>query len=390
MSLTYDLNIDIKIPDFIKNNFAANTKENDSLEETGENDSLEGTGENDSPEETKKYKKRSEKSELDILIDKITKEKKELYEVVSPTLNQFREILPDRLKEWESSPEIFNRYEGDFVGFMLDEAVAYAYEMEQIQRQKFLGAQEEQAENKSIFFIDFPACEEKFQLVDGMFSDAEREQIAEKLYALSVSIFLKYHSTTETPRPYDNDDLWGVIYTGIAKALNTYSVAEGRMNVAFSSWAYSCMNNACLDLLRMYNSKKRGNGMITIPFDDPQSNSRDAKKNDKYNAGSIASLTQEDQIDNISDDVSKKELVQRLYDGMYELGIKKTEVDKRIYVLQAYFGQLFGYPMTLADISRTMGTSISQVTTAFRKGLENMKDSAKILGISPEEVREVL
>ena len=79
MSLTYDLNIDIKIPDFIKNNFAANTKENDSLEETGENDSLEGTGENDSPEETKKYKKRSEKSELDILIDKITKEKKELY-----------------------------------------------------------------------------------------------------------------------------------------------------------------------------------------------------------------------------------------------------------------------------------------------------------------------
>ena len=75
---------------------------------------------------------------------------------------------------------------------------------------------------------------------------------------------------------------------------------------------------------------------------------------------------------------------------MYELGVKKSEVDKRIYVLQAYFGQLFGYPMTLADISRTMGTSVSQVTTAFRKGLENMKDSAKILGISPEEVREVL
>ena len=48
--------------DFIKNNFAANTKENDSLEETGENDSLEGTGENDSPEETKKYKKRKQKS----------------------------------------------------------------------------------------------------------------------------------------------------------------------------------------------------------------------------------------------------------------------------------------------------------------------------------------
>ena len=55
-----------------------------------------------------------------------------------------------------------------------------------------------------------------------------------------------------------------------------------------------------------------------------------------------------------------------------------------------YFGQLFGYPMTFADISRTMGSSISQVTTAFRKGTENMKKSAEILEISPEEVREVL
>ena len=64
--------------------------------------------------------------------------------------------------------------------------------------------------------------------------------------------------------------------------------------------------------------------MITIPLDDPQSNSKDAKKNDKYNAGSIASLSQENQIDNISGDVSQKELVQRLYDGMYNLGVKKV------------------------------------------------------------------
>lgn len=48
--------------------------------------------------------------------------------------------------------------------------------------------------------------------------------------------------------------------------------------------------------------------MITIPLDDPQSNSKDAKKNDKYNAGSIASLSQENQIDNISGDVSQKSL----------------------------------------------------------------------------------
>ena len=273
---------------------------------------------------------------------------------------------------------------------MIDSAVAYAIEMEQVQKQNFLGMEVEQEENMSISFIDFPACEDKFRLVDGLFSTTEREQIAEKLYALSVSIFLKYRSSTEFPKPYDNDDLWGVIYTGIAKALNTYSIAEGRMNVAFSSWAYSCMNNACLDLLRMYNSKKRGNGMIAIPFDEPQSNSKDERKNDKYNAGSIAALMQEDQIDNISDDISKKALVQRLYDGMYSLGIKKSEVDKQIYVLQAYFGQLFGYPMTLADISRTMGASISQVTAAFRKGIENMKKSAEILGISPKEAREVL
>lgn len=378
MSLTYDLNIDIKIPDFIKKDFPKSSEEKDVPVEK------------EAPKEKTYKKKRNEKSELDLLIDKIIKEKKEIYEVVSPTLNQYREILPDRLMEWESSPELFDRYEGDFVGYMLDSAVSYAFEMEQIQRQKFLEMEEAQDGDKSISFIDFPACEEKLHLVEGQFSDVEREQIAEKLYALSVSIYLKYHSSSDSPKPYDNDDLWGVIYTGIAKALNTYSIAEGRMNVAFSSWAYSCMNNACLDLLRMYNSKKRGNGMITIPLDDPQSNSKDAKKNDKYNAESIASLSQENQIDNISGDVSQKELVQRLYDGMYNLGIKKSEIDKQIYVLQAYFGQLFGYPMTFADISRTMGSSISQVTTAFRKGTENLKKSAEILEISPEEVREVL
>lgn len=378
MSLTYDLNIDIKIPDFIKKDFPKSSEEKDVPVEK------------EAPKEKTYKKKRNEKSELDLLIDKIIKEKKEIYEVVSPTLNQYREILPDRLVEWESSPELFDRYEGDFVGYMLDSAVSYAFEMEQIQRQKFLEMEEAQDGDKSISFIDFPACEEKLQLVEGQFSDVEREQIAEKLYALSVSIYLKYHSSSDSPKPYDNDDLWGVIYTGIAKALNTYSIAEGRMNVAFSSWAYSCMNNACLDLLRMYNSKKRGNGMIAIPLDDPQSNSKDASQNDKYNAGTIASLSQENQIDNISGDVSKKELVQRLYDGMYNLGVKKSEIDKQIYVLQAYFGQLFGYPMTFADISRTMGSSISQVTTAFRKGTENMKKSAEILEISPEEVREVL
>lgn len=378
MSLTYDLNIDIKIPDFIKKDFPKSSEEKDVPVEK------------EAPKEKTYKKKRNEKSELDLLIDKIIKEKKEIYEVVSPTLNQYREILPDRLMEWESSPELFDRYEGDFVGYMLDSAVSYAFEMEQIQRQKFLEMEEAQDGDKSISFIDFPACEEKLQLVEGQFSDVEREQIAEKLYALSVSIYLKYHSSSDSPKPYDNDDLWGVIYTGIAKALNTYSIAEGRMNVAFSSWAYSCMNNACLDLLRMYNSKKRGNGMIAIPLDDPQSNSKDASQNDKYNAGTIASLSQENQIDNISGDVSKKELVQRLYDGMYNLGVKKSEIDKQIYVLQAYFGQLFGYPMTFADISRTMGSSISQVTTAFRKGTENMKKSAEILEISPEEVREVL
>ena len=381
MSLTYDLNIDIKIPDFIKKDFPKSSEEKDVPDVPAEKEV---------PKEKTYKKKRNEKSELDLLIDKIIKEKKELYEVVSPTLNQNREILPDRLMEWESSPELFDRYEGDFVGYMLDSAVSYAFEMEQIQRQKFLEMEEAQDGDKSISFIDFPACEEKLHLVEGQFSDVEREQIAEKLYALSVSIYLKYHSSSDSPKPYDNDDLWGVIYTGIAKALNTYSIAEGRMNVAFSSWAYSCMNNACLDLLRMYNSKKRGNGMITIPLDDPQSNSKDAKKNDKYNAGSIASLSQENQKDNISDDDSQKELVQRLYDGMYNLGIKKSEIDKQIYVLQAYFGQLFGYPMTFADISRTMGSSISQVTTAFRKGTENLKKSAEILEISPEEVREVL
>lgn len=381
MSLTYDLNIDIKIPDFIKKDFPKSSEEKDVPDVPAEKEV---------PKEKTYKKKRNEKSELDLLIDKIIKEKKEIYEVVSPTLNQYREILPDRLMEWESSPELFDCYEGDFVGYMLDSAVSYAFEMEQIQRQKFLEMEEAQDGDKSISFIDFPACEEKLHLVEGQFSDVEREQIAEKLYALSVSIYLKYHSSSDSPKPYDNDDLWGVIYTGIAKALNTYSIAEGRMNVAFSSWAYSCMNNACLDLLRMYNSKKRGNGMITIPLDDPQSNSKDAKKNDKYNAGSIASLSQENQIDNISGDVSQKELVQRLYDGMYNLGVKKSEIDKQIYVLQAYFGQLFGYPMTFADISRTMGSSISQVTTAFRKGTENLKKSAEILEISPEEVREVL
>ena len=129
MSLTYDLNIDIKIPDFIKKDFPKSSEEKDVPDVPAEKEV---------PKEKTYKKKRNEKSELDLLIDKIIKEKKEIYEVVSPTLNQYREILPDRLMEWESSPELFDRYEGDFVGYMLDSAVSYAFEMEQIQRQKFL------------------------------------------------------------------------------------------------------------------------------------------------------------------------------------------------------------------------------------------------------------
>lgn len=390
MGVTYDLGDgSFSVPEEIKKKICSETVPRPEIEQGSKSViDLEKEAEIE-PEKTanktKIYRKRRKnKSELDILIEEIAKKNHPRYEALFPTREQFAEFERESELEWMSTDIVRTEYEDDYFAFILCRAIVFTYLYEKEKRQIHYGLKVDRDDYSVTYSITKDNYEAAERLVNGFFTKEEKELIAEKLIPLSMSVYLKYVPNDSIEiGPYDREDIWGAIHVGEAKALNTYFTNEGKMYASFSSWAYICMNNACLDVIHSYSYAKRSKTVKCYSLDEK--NGDDKSRDDKSREDGICQDSQQDEIDSIVNTVARTKVIEEIYEEMYKFSESKN-IDREIYILKAYSGQLSGYAMNQVQISRMMGLKPKIIAKFLESAKEHFIQATNSLGYTREDI----
>lgn len=344
---------------------------------------------------TKKYKKRrKEKTVLDLLVEEIIEDKKNKnYQIRECSDEDFKKMEEAALREWTACNDKKEDYDNDYDIFILAKAVIFCFEHEQQQKQIAYGAKEVVMNSKVIYAVaykEYMSYEERIN--DGYFTCSEKERLSVAMENIAFSVYRKYvPNENQVTGPYEKEEIKDAVYYGMAKALNTYLPLSDKTRVSFSSWAYTCMNNACLDVIKYYKFGKRGEVIKVSIYDNEradngQSNEAASQTNSLENI--LAVNENNEEYSEIEKDYARKDLLTELFDEMKKNGNSKV-IDKQIFILKAYFGLVSDNPLGYVDIAAIINTNVKTVKLLFEEAKQLMVQSAFKLGYTPDMILEM-
>jgi len=339
----------------------------------------------------KVYKKRAEKSPLDKVVDEILSEKKEKdYSIIEYTDDEYNLFYEDSLKMWEAMRE------QDKLGFDMDKSIfiliyliSQSFINEQSQKQVIYGVSSYNMGGKkvsSINYTNYISYDDRIK--EGYFTRAEKDKIMEKIYPLSQSVYRKYVPGDDCfVGPYEREDIREAINLGLTKAFNSYVPFSKNSRVSFSSWAYTCMDNACLDVIKHYNSDKEK--IIKVSLEDTAGSSNgksdDDSSQDKRVENLLATNTEGEEFDNANSNEDRRKFLEEVFENMLKEGEAKV-VNREIFVLKAYFGFLTGSQETFSSIASITNIKMENCKKIYQKAKERLVRTVFKMGYTADEV----
>jgi len=338
----------------------------------------------------KVYKKKTKNSPLDDVVNEILQEKKDNnYSIIVEYSDEEYECLFNKANSlWDELAEIDKKaFDNDKQIFILIYLFSEAFIYEQKQKQVFYGASESKISGRNIYSISYTEyMSYSDRINNGYFTMSEKNRIMEKMFPLSQSIYRKYVPGDDCfVGPYNKEDIREAIYLGITKAMNSYVAFNEKTKVSFSSWAYTCMNNACIDTLKYFKSKKNNAKVESLDDTGSINNGNSDNNSEKTLGDKISTNTYGEDFNNITDNLDRKEFVEQIFTNMLFEGEEKV-VKTEIIILKAYFGFLSGETQTLLNISNMLNMKLDKVKQYFSSGKERLIKTVYKMGYTKDEV----
>lgn len=342
------------------------------------------------PRNNKIIKKRKEKSPLDLVVEEIISTKKlGSFKIEDVPEEDFIRLAKEKEKEWNNDNINTALYDNELDLFQLLTSIQYAYEYEQGQKQKYYSVKKSKSGNSethSIYYDEFISAEDRIK--EGYFTVDEKERIAEKIFPLSQSVLRKFVASDNSDGgQYCSDDIKDAINFGITKALNSYCSLSPSTKVSFSSWAYACMNNACIDVVRQY-SKGKYSGVSLVSYDADDGSVESNICHKEIEEKMSEDNENDKDIDTITKNVGRKEFIKKVFAEMFNFG-KKSYIKQQIVIMECYFGIKNNRNMTFSEISTMLNMDFYKVKSVYEEGMNNFVKAVNKLGYDSDKVAEL-
>ena len=269
--------------------------------------------------------------------------------------------------------DAFEEENDELVSLLVD--TLHTYVKDQYAKQCVYGVQVENRGKNRVWFVNYNKYRSVQEILElGYFTSDERTLMYKENEKLLYKVFQKYKPNFNQFLKYTEDDIYSACLFGMTKALNQYN---NSMNTKFSSYAYQCMSNACLDVIKDSNAKKKdGSSVLSIDFDySDDGNGPDTTS--MANDTQMATNRENEEMDEPLQNDYYSEVICQLLEGLDE---------KHLQVAYYTYGILGYEKMKQVDIARELYLSKPTVLAYSRAVEKHMADRAYELGLSADMI----